>query len=159
MNRSTAIFLVDDAVRCVIVSYDQIKSGGKSIPTELKSFKTVDPDIVKDDLVIIPTDTRWGFTVGKVVEVDVHVDFESPEQMRWIAQRLSTEQYESILEQEKGMMDKVSDANREALRKKLARDLLEHAGDVGGLQLPGRTQAPTPSGTESDSSSGRGGAQ
>jgi hypothetical protein len=162
VNKTTAIFLINDQVRCVAVAYDQIKSGSKSIPTEIRSFKTLDPNIAVDDLVVIPTDTRWGFTVGKVTDVDLHVDFDSPEQMRWIQSKIDPAEYKGIIAQEAAAMDSVADADREARRKKLAAELLANSPNLGDnalFRLGSEAPAPAPKGDESDVSSGRGGAQ
>jgi hypothetical protein len=85
MNLSAAIMLVrPDAVRPVRVEYDPDNKYNNN-PT--KVFKTVDKSIKKDDLVIVTTTTRHGFTVCKVVEVDFPVDYNSTEQWGWVAQK------------------------------------------------------------------------
>lgn len=159
MNNSTAIFLIEDKVRCVAVGYDFDEVRGKPIARSIKTFKTLNPDIKVDDLVVIPTETRVGFTVGKVVEVDLQVDFNSTEIMRWIVTNFSTDEYESIRVQEGGLISKVNDANREALRKKLAADLLAASGPVGGIQLGLGAPTTKPPVDEREVGSGRGGAQ
>lgn len=163
MNKTTAIFLIEDRTRCVSVAYKlDVDSRGKTIPSDVKSFKTLNPDIKVDDLVVIPTDTRLGFTVGKVTAIDLHVDFDSPEQMRWIVSKVDEAEFKNILEQEARLIDKVADANREARKKALAAELLAHTGGVGGINLlsegpaPASTAEPRP--FEQDVS-GRGGSQ
>lgn len=114
MNKTTAIFLVRKDVRCISVSYDkQINLRTQKIePVDVKSFKTVDHSIKEKDLVLIPTDSRWGFTVGRVEAVDLHVDFDSPEQMRWVVSKIDTATFKAMIEAESKMMDTVADADR-----------------------------------------------
>lgn len=162
MNKSTAIFLIDPSVRCISAAYDKTKSGSKEIPTEIKSFKTFDSTLAVGDLIVVPTDTRWGFTIAKVTAVDLHVDFDDHTLMRWVVSKITINEYENILQQELGVMDKIADADREARRKKLAAELTEHVPDFRGfsLQAAALTQpAPPPSGFEGEAGSGRGGQQ
>lgn len=136
MNKTTAIFLANDAVRCISVAYDaDTRYDGKKVPKDKKSFKTLDASIAVDDLVIVPTDTRWGFTIGRVCEVDLHVDFDSPEQMRWIASKFDPSGYEKILEEETKMMDRVADADREHRKNELRAKLTAHGPDLSGISL------------------------
>lgn len=161
MNKSTAIFLIDPSVRCVAAAYTLVQQGSKTIPSEVKSFKTFDSTLKVDDLVVVPTDTRLGFTIAKITQVDLHVDYDDHTQMRWIVGKVDIAEYESILEQELGVMDKIADADREARRKKLAAELTEHVPGFKGfsLQAAALGQPIQPSGFENEQGSGRGGAQ
>lgn len=134
-NMSLAIFLVNTNVRCISVAYDQINSGGKLMPSDVKSFKTLDKGIKKDDLVILPTDTRFGYTVGKVQAVDLDVNYGSNEEMRWIVGRVDTTFIDQILEQEKGMKAKVHHAQVEDERKQLAEKLMAVNPNFGDIAL------------------------
>jgi hypothetical protein len=155
MNKSTAIFLARDDIRCMSVAYDI--SGhdhkGKAIPKDIKSFKTADPSIKEDDLVLIPTDSRWGFTVGKVVAADLHVDYDSNEQMRWIVAQVDVTSYEAMLKAEGEMIDIVSEADRGHRREELRAKIFANV-DGGKLAAIGfnsdvaQPQAPARSGTE-----------
>lgn len=166
MNKTTAIFLVRKDVRCVSVSYDKtVDHRGKVVPIDTKSFKTVDPNIQPKDLVLIPTDSRWGFTVGRVEAVDLHVDFDSNEQMRWIVSKIDTETFNTMVEAEAKMMDTVAEADRKHREQELASKLFANVdpnalaafqiggpaapaasgfepGDRGGAQLNPRPEAP-----------------
>ena len=94
MNYSTAVFLINKNVRCVTATYevdtDPTSDNGKAKRTP---FKTLDPDIVKGDLVIVPSGTRHGMTVVRVVETDVDVDFDSGHQMTWIVERVNQDTF------------------------------------------------------------------
>lgn len=165
MNKSTAIFLARNDIRCVSVAYDTkgFDHKGKPIPADIKSFKTDNPNVQPDMLVLIPTDNRWGFTVGKVIEVDLHVDYDSPEQMRWIAGVVDTAAYEAMVQAEREMIDIVAEADRghrrEELRQKIFANvptdkLLAIGMDPNAVsQTP---EAPARTGTEPDQ---RGGSQ
>lgn len=56
----------DRDMRGILVSYQ---------PEDMKGyiFKTTIKDIHIDDLVVVPTGTRWGFTVCKVIDIDVPI--------------------------------------------------------------------------------------
>lgn len=159
MNKTTAIFLVRKDVRCISVSYDKSTDArtGKVVPIDTKSFKTVDQTIKPKDFVLIPTDSRWGFTVGRVEAVDLHVDFDSNEQMRWVVNKIDTETFNTMLAAEAAMMDTVADADRKhremELRTKLFANVDPSLLDNFQLSAP---VAPPPSGFEEPN---RGGAQ
>lgn len=57
MNRSTTVFLINSKVRAFNGIYEP---GGK-----VEVFKSFDETIKKGDLVVVTTDTRFNFTVGK----------------------------------------------------------------------------------------------
>lgn len=160
MNKTTAIFLAVDGVRCISVAYDVqgFDHKGKAIPKDIKSFKSMDPSIEKDQLVLIPTDSRWGFTVGKVVDVDLHVDFDSNEQMRWIVSAIDTEAYEQMLSTERTMMDVVADADRNARQQKLKEQIFANVdpAKLAAIGFQGASGVSKASGFEPDK---RGGAQ
>lgn len=161
MNKTTAIFLALDGVRCVSVAYDTggTDHKGKMIPKDIKSFKTMDRSIEKDQLVVIPTDNRWGFTIGKVVDVDLHVDFDSNEQMRWIVSVLDTAAYDRMLKSEGEMMNVVADADRNARQQKLKEQIFANVdpAKLAAIGFQGAGKSPIPaSGFEPDH---RGGAQ
>ena len=158
MNKTTAIFLVRKDVRCVSVSYDKtVDHRGKVVPIDTKSFKTIDPNIQPKDLVLIPTDSRWGFTVGRVEEVDLHVDFDSNEQMRWIVSKIDTETFKAMVEAETKMMSTVAEADRKHREQELASKLFANVDPeaLAAFQISGPT-APKPSAFEPPE---RGGAQ
>lgn len=159
MNKTTAIFLVRKDVRCISVSYDKTTDSrtGKVVPIDTKSFKTVDQTIQPKDFVLIPTDSRWGFTVGRVEAVDLHVDFDSNEQMRWVVSKIDTKTFNTMLEAEAKMMDTVADADRKHREMELKSKLFANVDPslLENFQLSAPT-APAPSGFEQPN---RGGAQ
>ncbi len=126
VNPSLAAFLLPEGQRprCISVSYDRTTGRkGEELPADIKSFKTFDTTIAKADLVVIPTDTRWGFTVGRVEDVDLVVNFNSQETMRWVASRVDKPAYDNIAEREKVLTAAVSKATAEKARRELSAEL------------------------------------
>lgn len=135
MNNSTAVFLLNDKVRCVQATYET----GDHAPKTL--FKTVDQTIVVDDLVIVPTNTRHCFTVVKVTAVDVEFDIDTPTNMEWVVSKLDKTGHETLLAQEAEAISMIRSAEKrkkkEALREAVFADQSEklralpiaHAGD------------------------------
>lgn len=118
MNSTLTIFLVNEDVMAVQVDYGGSERDVKPL------FKTLIPDLKKDDLVVVPTGTRAGFTVAKVVDVDVDFDHEDPTmKMRWIAGRFDREPYDGVVAQEEDMLRTVKRATRKAKQRQLAKDL------------------------------------
>lgn len=160
VNPSLAVFLLPEGQRprCVSVSYDVAKSTSRmqDVPVDIKSFKTLDPGIKKGDMVVIPTDTRWGLTVGRVEDVDLTVNFTSSETMRWIAGTFDKAAYDNILAREKELVGTVASAQQEAARTELADQLTKFAPGVSNFMLTG--PAPPKPPPESEPTH-RGGAQ
>lgn len=124
MNFTTAIFLINDQVRAIQCTYE----AGDNAPRQV--FKTLDKTIAKDDLVIVPTDTRHGFTVVKVAATDVELDLESPALVRWIVSKLNRSAYDQILAQEKDAMDRIKSAQARKKRDELAKTLMADAAET-----------------------------
>lgn len=157
-NPSLAAFLLDNGPRCVSVSYDTTYNTrtGKPEPADIKSFKTFDTAIQVDDLVVIPTDTRYGFTVGKVTAVDTRVNWSSSETMRWIAGRVDKAGYDSILAQEEKLVGQVAKAQEAKARRELAEELAALDPNLTAISLLGGPPVDRNGGPEADA---RGGAQ
>ena len=125
MNYSKSVFLINNKVRAINVNYDNERIHGS--PDKYKSvytFKSLDPTIKKDDLVIVPTDTRHGFTVVKVVDTDVDVNFDDPIEFKWIAGKFDRADFDLILSQEAEAIAKIRSAEANKKRKELRDALL-----------------------------------
>lgn len=96
MNYSKEIFLINQNARSVMVVYDEVNVPGN----KKMMFKTLDASIKKDDLVVVPTTTRHNMTVCKVIDTDVDVDYDSPEEILWIVQKVDQESYKGTLARE-----------------------------------------------------------
>lgn len=120
MNLSAAVMLFEEnGVRPCKVEYDPLITKNNN-PGVL--FKCVDPSVTKDDLVIVTTDTRHGFTIAKVTAIgyaDVPVDFENPTQWGWIAAKFDQPAFLNILASEKALQGQVSEANANKMRADL----------------------------------------
>lgn len=149
MNYSTAIFLVNQAVRAVAVSYDTDAEGKGIRPFTL--FKTLDPDVEVGQYVVIPTDTRHRMTVARVEEVDVDVDLESTVQVGWLVDAVDRRAYDEVIGREANAIGAIKSAERRAkqeeLREKLIADnpelqqLSAVTPDAPALPAPGPASA------------------
>lgn len=133
--------LFDESVRPVRVEYDpDNKYNNQGAMKRL--FKTIDPDLRKDDLVVVPTGTRHGFTIAKVTEVGFIVDFSSAEEWDWIAQKFDRGTFEDVVKTESGIKDKVAKAEENKMRTEMLATLGMKQTDVGSLRsmLGGKTE-------------------
>ena len=130
MNFSTAIFLISDEARAVVVTYEAHEGAERTL------YKTLDPDIAVDDFVVVPTDTRHKMTVCKVVEVDVDVDFDSAAEIKWILGRVDTADIDEIRRQEEDAITKIKSAEKRSKREELRKKLLDDVGEESLKALP-----------------------
>ena len=145
MNYTTAIFLINPKVRAVMVSYEPSPSDPK-VGASKTLYKSTDQELYVGDFVVVPTNTRWKSTVGRVEEVDVDYDLESSAEVQFIIARVDMLQYDLTLKMEQDMIAKIRSAEvrkkREDLRDKLLadndalRDLVIENGGMAGLAPP-----------------------
>lgn len=137
MNYTTAVFLINPALRALKVSYlprpdknDEFADFTESAfdKKHVKTYKTLDPNIKEGDFVVVPTETRHGMTVGKVIEVDVPVDYDSPIEMKWVIDRVNHKKYEKIVTDEAEYIKKMRMSEEEAKKKEL-RDKMQAFSD------------------------------
>lgn len=120
MHRDRYVFLINQSARAIACIYDP-----ENEKTEKATvFKTLDPAIKKDDLVVIPTNTRVGFTVVKVKEVDVDVDVKSDAPIAWIAGRFEKVAYDTLIANEGEAMSKIRSAELAKQRRELRDEML-----------------------------------
>lgn len=123
MNSSATVMLFEEnGVRPTKVEYDP--AGNQNRGADFTHFfKCVDPTVKKDDLVIVTTNTRHGFTVAKVVDIgfaDVPVDFDNTAvQWGWVAAKFDQPGFADILASEKKLVGMVSEANANKMRADL----------------------------------------
>lgn len=139
MNYSKAVFLINNKVRAVRGTYET--SGA------VADFKTLDPSIAKDDLVVVPTGTRHGFTVFKITEVDIDLDMDSPTKIEWVVCKVDQEAYKTLLSQEETAITKIKSAEmrkkREDLASALFKDSMEEMKALPIASMNGDKPAPT----------------
>lgn len=129
-NYSLAVFLMSDAARGILASYEPSEKGAP----DTTFFKTLDPSLKVGDYVVVETNTRHHMTVVRIEEVDVEPDWNSSAKVRWILSRaLDIAAFEEI----KGMEAKAISAIKKAETRK-AREELRKAmlGDVAEEDLP-----------------------
>lgn len=119
-NYSTAVMLFNDNIRAIKCAYEPGSGNRDTV------FKTLDKTIEVDDLVIVPTGTRAGMTVVKVVEVDYDIDIEDDTQVDFIVGKVHIKAYDQILELEQKWISALK-----AGEKQRKRDELE--GSMRGL--------------------------
>jgi hypothetical protein len=133
-NKSLAVFLLDTpGLRAVRVTYEGLDPSTRKPLGNLTMFKTFEPDLKVGDLVIVPTNTRVGFTAVQVAELDVEVDFESPKEVGWIVGKFDASGYASIVAKEADIIERVKAADKKARQDELKKRLL---GNVDPASLP-----------------------
>lgn len=130
MNYSTAVFLINDKVRAVAVTYESGDNAARTI------FKTFDQSIKKDDYVLVPTDTRHKMTVCRVVDDAVDPDLEAATKMEWIIGVVDRSDYERVLSQEQAAIDAMKSAEKNRKREELRKSLLaDSEGAIKALPI------------------------
>ncbi len=139
MNYSTAVMLINENIRAVKTIY------GKDTDSPNQSqytFKTLDASIEVGDLVVVPTDTRHGFTVVEVSDVDVDVDFEASIPLKWIVSRVPVEDHEIILAEEEEWIDALKVSEKRRKKAELKESMMETYGDsLENLPIANRERA------------------
>ncbi len=134
MNYSTVICLVSPDVRGISCCYE-FESDGET-PKKIYTYKSLDTTIVKDDLVVVPTNTRMGFTVVKVIECDVEIEIESSIEYKWIAGRFDKTVYDELLRQEDMAISRIKKAKKTRARRELKETILEDVDESDLTSLP-----------------------
>lgn len=133
MNYSTAVFLINKAVRAVKVSYDRDAVNPEKCAGSLTLFKTFDPSVEVGDYVVVPTDTRWNMTVCRVEEVDAEVDLESAVTVGWLVGKVDRAAYQAVLAQENSAIAAIRSAEKRRRQEELAATLLKDNPELQGL--------------------------
>ena len=140
MNYSTSVMLFNEEIRAIKVSYEPNS-------TSWTVFKTLDPDLVVGDFVTIPTETRHNFTVAKIEEVDVEVDFDSNTTVGWIVSRVPMSEYDGILKDEQQWISEMKKAQNRKKKEDIKKNMVEMYQADGfsmeTLAIAGRKPAPT----------------
>jgi hypothetical protein len=131
VNLSTAIFLVNNDVQAVRVSYD-VDAEGKPVGN-LGTFKTFDKGLEVGAFVVVPTDTRHRMTVCRVEAVGVEVDLDSPVQMNWLVGQVDSAAFEAIATQEQAVIERIKAAEVTRKKRELAEKLLADNPDIRAL--------------------------
>lgn len=130
MNYSLAVFLINDNTRAVVGVYEDLPNAKRTV------FKTLNQHIAVDDIVVVPTDTRHKLTTFKIVEVDVDVDFDDRNPIKWIVDVVRQDDYEKTLVDEDEVIAKMKSAQKTKKKKQLREDMLaEHLDTIETLPI------------------------
>jgi len=131
VNSSKIVFIVNESARLIQCAYDA-QLAHEARKTYL--FKTLDQSIKVDDLVVVETNTRHGYTIVKVTEVDVDVDFDDPIELKWAFSPINLDAIVELKQAEQAAIDKVRaielKKKREALRQAMFADNEETMGQL-----------------------------
>lgn len=136
MNYTSAIFLVNNDVRAVSTSYEVDKITGKGIGPFVV-YKTFDKQLGPGDLVVVPTDTRHGYTVVRIEEVDLEVDLDSPTQLRWIVGPVGVADFKKVVAAETQVIERIKSAEVKAKKQALADKLMADNPEISLLSNVG----------------------
>lgn len=141
MNLTAAVFLVNESVRALRVEYDP---DNKYNNDTSRLYKTFDTTVSKGDLVVVPTNTRHGYTVAKVVDIDFQVDFQTTEQYRWVVDKVDLTRFKEVLETEKKIVHRVGKAEENKMRAELKASMGLGEIQFTDLDLMGLKPLPAP---------------
>lgn len=131
MNYTTAVFLINNAVRAVICTYEAEDKAPRTM------FKTLDKTIHVGDLVVVPTNTRHNMTVCKVVETDVDVDFDNQACVQWIVGKVDATQYQITVAQEADAITAIKSAEKTKKRNELRDAMMADVVELKALPITG----------------------
>jgi hypothetical protein len=132
MDNSKIVFLINDQARALEAKYED--HAGSEV------FKTMDPSIKVDDLVVVQSGTRHMMTVAKVTAVDVDVNFDSNTPIKWIVQRINADGFQAILAKEGEAISAVQAAELRRKKSELRKSMFaEHEDSIAKLSLTDRT--------------------
>lgn len=114
MNYSTAILILKPECRCVKVIYEPDTDHTKQTR---EMFKTFDKSLKKDDLVVVPTGTRFNLTVCKIVEADVDDWMETSKDIGWVVGRVDMADAEKVKAWEAAAIQELKDSEKRKLRR------------------------------------------
>lgn len=140
MDASKIVFLINDQVRLIKVSYEpqpaDIQNVTAGIATKFYNYKTLDQSIQVGDFVVVETGTRHGLTVCKVEEVDLDVDFDDGISLKWAYHRVDTSMIEQIKANEAEAIAAAKRAELKRKREQLREGIFaEHSEMIAGLAL------------------------
>jgi|TARA_R110000851_G_scaffold17651_1_gene55800 hypothetical protein len=151
VHKSLLVFLIDDSVKAIRAVYEKVNEPTAIAPMPMAYgqddphsspklrgylFKTHSADHKVGDLLVVPTDTRHGFTVVKVVEIDAEPDMDAQHAIKWVVGKVDTATYFDIVEQELSIIDTVAKAELKTKRDNLRKTLLgEHEDQFADMKL------------------------
>jgi len=134
MNYTTAVFLINSAVRAVVCTYEAEDKAPRTM------FKTLDKTIRVGDFVVVPTNTRHSMTVCKVVETDVDVDFDNSTCVAWIIGKVDTVAHQTIVAQEADAIAVIKSAEKTKKRNELREAMMADVVELKALPITGMVE-------------------
>jgi len=132
MDNSKIVFLINDQARAIEAKYEE--HGTSEV------FKTMDPSVKLNDLVVVQSGTRHMMTVAKVTAVDVDVNFDSSTPIKWIVQRVNSAGFDAILASEAEAISAVQAAELRRKKAELRKNMFaDHEDSIAKLSLTDRT--------------------
>ena len=123
-NKSMAVFAVDKNIRGIVAVYNDTDSTDQGV-----FYKTFDDSLAVDDIIVVPTKTRLGYTTNKVVKVDVAPDFERTKEVKWVVGRVNMDMFDKNVAGEKSLIEKLNEGDLNRARDDVARQLRETMGE------------------------------
>jgi hypothetical protein len=140
MNYDIAVLIINPEIRVVRAIYNNVKkedldNGAKDTKTTM--FKTFDPAIAVDDLVMVPSCTRHSVTCVKVTEVDVDWDPNTHEPIKWIIGKIDRAEFGRLKKMEEEAIHLIKDSEKRHQREELRKKVMAHvnATDLEALQI------------------------
>ena len=130
MDNSKIVFLINDSVTAVRAKYEDGND------TKTYTFKSFDSSVEVDDLAIVQSNTRHGYTVVKITEVNVDVDFDSPTELKWLVQKIDLAGFKQMLAQEAEAVSAVQQAELRRKKEELRRTMFkDHEERIASLAI------------------------
>jgi len=140
MNNSIAVFLINDQVRAVHAVYEPDVPNAKSAPRV--TFKTLDRTIQKGDYVIVPTDSRHHMCIFQVTDVDVDIDFDSSQEVRWIIGRVDESPFKETVRKENEAISMIKSAEKRKKREEMQKALIIDQAAIKTLAISSAGEDP-----------------
>lgn len=124
INEKTVLFLVNDSLRAVRVSYDE---NDRNKDTIKKTFLT---DLKVGEFVVVETATRHNATICKVIAVDVEVDVEDPNlDVGWVIERANLDKLDALRKAEKEAVEIIKNAKKKKAKEAMRAMVMESCGE------------------------------
>lgn len=137
MDNSKIVFLINDQVRAVRAVYEETSNKTQQVYV----FKTLDQTLAVDDLAVVESGTRHGFTIVKLIEVDVDLNFDDPAETKWVVAGVRMEDFSAIKKQEAAAISAVQQAELRRKKAELRATMFkDHEESIAQLALA----TPTP---------------
>jgi len=117
---SRIVFLINDDVQVIRGMYDPDKPNNTSL------FKTMMKDLAEEELVLVETDTRHGYTVVEVVETGIEPDLDSHDNINWAIGRLDRSGHDHLKTLENQAIATVKAAEKARRKVELREAMFAH---------------------------------